>query len=157
MTWDAARGGRLGVPGRAIRRALSDLTNLSSLDLSNCTYVTQLPDDIGNQKKLQRLDLRRTGLEKLPRSLGSLKALTYLALSKDNRFGLPAELINRPHVIDFLPDVAHGVIIVILVRHYDSMRRDTALGDRPAARGRSRPPLGDRGHCLHGPAGRRLR
>ena len=35
--------------------------------------------------------------------------------------------------------------------------RDTALGDRPAARGRSRPPVADRGHCLHGPTGRRLR
>ena len=31
------------------------------------------------------------------------------------------------------------------------------LRDRPAAGGRARPPLADRGHCLHGPVRRRLR
>ena len=35
--------------------------------------------------------------------------------------------------------------------------RDTARGDRPAARGRSGSPLANRGHGLHGSAGHRLR
>ncbi|KAG0575963.1 hypothetical protein KC19_5G044200 [Ceratodon purpureus] len=61
--------------------SLEACPNLLTLNLTNCTSITTLPDSIGRLSRLQELNLDYCeNLQKLPSSIGQLTALTVLRL-----------------------------------------------------------------------------
>jgi len=57
-----------------------EFNNLTLLDLTNCTGITELPASIGGLTNLEILRLRDTGITELPDSIGGLTGLTQLGL-----------------------------------------------------------------------------
>nr|XP_023918696.1 protein SUPPRESSOR OF npr1-1, CONSTITUTIVE 1-like [Quercus suber] len=60
--------------------AICSLKSLESLDLFGCSNLYNLPENLGNVKSLQKLDLSRTTIKELPSSIERLTSLTSLTL-----------------------------------------------------------------------------
>jgi Leucine-rich repeat (LRR) protein len=77
-----------------IPSTIGKFTNVEQLVLSNC--VKSLPESIGNMKSLQFLILSKNPkLVKLPESIGSLPELTFLSLVESPNAEIPKSLADK--------------------------------------------------------------
>jgi hypothetical protein len=77
-----------------IPSTIGEFTNVEQLVLSNC--VKSLPESIGNMKSLQFLILSKNPkLVKLPESIGSLPELTFLSLVESPNAEIPKSLADK--------------------------------------------------------------
>ncbi len=76
-----------------------DGKNVIGLGLHN-RFIKTLPESIGNLKSLEELDLSRTNLSTLPESIGNLKSLEELDLSDNNFTTLPESIGNLKSLKD---------------------------------------------------------
>ncbi|XP_050264204.1 disease resistance protein RPV1-like [Quercus robur] len=75
------------------------LKSLNKIWLSRCPKFVNLPDNIGNLKRVNWLDLEGTAIEVLPSSVGRLAALSYLSLKNcKNLVCLPSTICNLKRV-----------------------------------------------------------
>ncbi|CAN6343447.1 unnamed protein product [Urochloa humidicola] len=86
----------------------------------NCWEVTELPEGIGDLRYLQTLDIRRSGITKLPPSIGCLQKLVRLLVSY-NCVELPDE-IGDLQALQELPSTYHNCFINV-----EALRRLTKL------------------------------
>jgi hypothetical protein len=61
---------------------ITKLLFLKYFSLRGCEGIFHLPDSIGNLKQLQTLDLKRTSIYKLPKTIAKLRKLQYLRATK---------------------------------------------------------------------------
>lgn len=66
---------------------------LMSLDLS-FNHLQSIPEEIGNLRRLKRLNCENNEIEKLPESLGRLRALKILKLNRNRLTALPDSIGN---------------------------------------------------------------
>ena len=77
-------------------RHVSNLVQLTALNVSGCNGLTAVPDDIGKLCALQTLDLSDSNrLQKLPDSIGTLSALQTLDLSGCYRLQMLPDSIGK--------------------------------------------------------------
>lgn len=81
-------------------KSITELKELTTVNLSNETsylnyrnHIRQLPLEIGNLKKLQRLNMNYHQISKLPSSFSSLQGLEELNLRRNNLRRFPLEII----------------------------------------------------------------
>ncbi|XP_034675537.1 disease resistance protein RPV1-like isoform X14 [Vitis riparia] len=79
---------------RSLSESICNLSSLETLILASCSNLKGFPE-IKDMENLKRLDLRKTGIEELPSSIGHLKALKHLDLSWcQNLVNLPESICN---------------------------------------------------------------
>ncbi|XP_050277028.1 disease resistance-like protein DSC1 isoform X2 [Quercus robur] len=69
------------------------LSSLKTLTLSGCSKLSELPENLGNIKGLEKLDVNRTAIRRLPSSIVLLKNLRKLSLSGCE--GLSSKSLNK--------------------------------------------------------------
>ncbi|WKA11774.1 hypothetical protein VitviT2T_029242 [Vitis vinifera] len=67
---------------RSLSESICNLSSLETLILTGCSNLKGFPEIKDDMENLKRLDLSFTGIEELPSSIGHLKALQHLDLSK---------------------------------------------------------------------------
>lgn len=94
-----------------IPKEIGNLTNLTYLSISCCSYdrpvpgqrmirndevaLKELPQEIGRLSKLECLIINATGLRKLPPELADLKQLKYLDVSRNMLANIPHDILSR--------------------------------------------------------------
>ncbi|XP_056158587.1 disease resistance protein RPV1-like [Syzygium oleosum] len=68
---------------------IGDLTSLEYLSLKNCKQLKWLPDSIGNLKSLIELDISKTSIRELPDSIGNLENLKVVKMTCDSTSKIP--------------------------------------------------------------------
>ena len=68
-----------GTKIKVLPDSVCDLYNLQTLKLTDCFYLTVLPEDFHRLVNLRHLDIRRAGLVGMPRRIGELKSLQFLS------------------------------------------------------------------------------
>lgn len=89
---------RLRLDDGHLPAALFSLTLLNHLEVSGCSELRELPEDLGRLSHLQSLILRKNKIQSLPRSLEQLRSLKVLDVSGNELEELPAELCNLPEL-----------------------------------------------------------
>ena len=69
------------------------LKSLECLDLSWCSNIDNLPENLGNLKGLKKLDLKGTAIKVLPPSIEGLPTLTLLTLGFNKNLVCPPSTI----------------------------------------------------------------
>ena len=77
-----------------LHETIGKLINLEDMILY--TGLNEIPDCIGNLKKLKRLDLLRNELKEIPASIGDLDMLEDLRLKDQSRFNPRTTSITVP-------------------------------------------------------------
>ncbi|RVW24107.1 putative WRKY transcription factor 19 [Vitis vinifera] len=70
---------------RSLSESICNLSSLETLILVGCSNLKGFPEIKDDMENLKRLDLSETGIEELPSSIGRLKALQHLDLSRNQR------------------------------------------------------------------------
>ncbi|MBQ7935268.1 MAG: leucine-rich repeat domain-containing protein [Clostridia bacterium] len=78
---------------------ISQCKNLKKLDLLKAFFLKKLPENIGELKELEYINVMLTSLENLPESIGNLKNLKYLYASAAPIVAVPESIGNCESLI----------------------------------------------------------
>ncbi|KAJ3065696.1 hypothetical protein HDU98_010933 [Podochytrium sp. JEL0797] len=103
ITWENFYNGHpLHCLNIAIPKALLELTSLTCLEIQKCNLSGPIPDQIGNLKSLQGLDLSQNSLTgSIPAGLSRLTSLCLLRLPRNELSGpIPVELALLQNLVE---------------------------------------------------------